>query len=132
MKSIMDKYDGNREYIDSIKDMTLKEIAIKYCKEMHLPKFLFVRPLVDLSYHLLIGKDREINKLKRSLEEQEERYTKVLSYSFERLKGNSNCDICELQGDCGTKEVCGMKDKKLTIEDFERMVLLNDQEIKEK
>lgn len=41
-------------YIFSIENMTLKEIAIKYLKKYHLPKFLFFN-LVRFAYPLLVG-----------------------------------------------------------------------------
>lgn len=49
------------QYIESIKDMSLKEIALKYCKEHHLPRFL-ARIFVSFSYPLLIEKDKQLNE----------------------------------------------------------------------
>lgn len=47
-----------QSYIDSIRDMTIKEIAIKYLKKNHLPKFL-ASILVRFSTPLLLAKDCE-------------------------------------------------------------------------
>ncbi len=53
-------------YINSIRGMTIKDIAIKYLKKHHLPKFL-VRLLVDFSYPLLLTKDYELVELQEKL-----------------------------------------------------------------
>ena len=53
-----------QDYIDSVRDMTIKEIAIKYLKEHHLPKFL-AGILVKFSYPLLLAKDYESAKLEK-------------------------------------------------------------------
>ena len=53
-------------YIDSIRDMTIKEIAIKHLKKYHLPKFL-ASLLVKFSTPLLLAKDYELTELKEKI-----------------------------------------------------------------
>ena len=54
-------------YIDSIRDMTIKEIAIKYLKKHHFPKFL-AGLLVKFSYPLLLAKGYELTELEAQIE----------------------------------------------------------------
>lgn len=73
-------------YINSIRDMTLKDIAIKYLKKYHLPKFL-ARLLVDFSYPLLLTKDYELAELKKEnaeLKEKLEKETAQRVYNFNK------------------------------------------------
>jgi hypothetical protein len=51
-------------YIDSIRDMTIKEIATKHLKKHHLPKFL-AGLLVKFSVPLLMAKDYELTELEK-------------------------------------------------------------------
>lgn len=55
-----------QSYIDSIRDMTIKEIAIKHLKKHHLPKFL-AGLLVKFSYPLLLAKDYQLSELEEEL-----------------------------------------------------------------
>ena len=55
-----------QSYIDSIRDMTIKEIAIKHLKKHHLPKFL-AGLLVKFSAPLLMAKDYELTELEEEL-----------------------------------------------------------------
>lgn len=53
-------------YIDSIRDMTIKEIAIDYLKKHNLPKLL-ASMLVKFSHPLLLAKDYELSELEEKL-----------------------------------------------------------------
>ena len=60
-----------QSYIDSIRDMTIKEIAIKHLKKHHLPKFLAVL-LVKFSAPLLMAKDYQLSELEKENAELKE------------------------------------------------------------
>lgn len=53
-------------YIDSIRDMTIKEIAVQHLKKYHLPKFL-AGLLVKFSAPLLMAKDYQLSEFEEEL-----------------------------------------------------------------
>ena len=63
-------------YIDSVKDMTLKEIAIQHLKKYHLPKFLSGL-FVKFSYPLLLAKDYKLDELEKENAELKEQNNKA-------------------------------------------------------
>lgn len=70
-----DEYERGQElqgYKKTIVDMTLGDIALKFLKEHHLPKFL-KRVLVKFAHPLLLLKDIELKDLEKENAKLEER-----------------------------------------------------------
>lgn len=74
-------------YIDSIRDMTIKEIAVQYLKKYHLPKFL-AGLLVKFSAPLLMAKDYQLSEfeeeLKKWKDEWQEQVQKATDEGYAR------------------------------------------------
>lgn len=70
-------------YADSLKDMTLKEIAIQHLKKYHLPKFLSGL-LVKFSYPLLLAKDYKLDELEKEIAELKAYNEKLLDGDIEK------------------------------------------------
>ena len=75
-------------YIDSIRDMTIKEIAIKHLKKYHLPKFL-AGLLVKFSTPLLLAKDYELTELEKACDETQELLDKQIEATYKLDKENA-------------------------------------------
>ena len=74
-----------QSYIDSIRDMTIKEIAIKHLKKYHLPKFL-AGLLVKFSYPLLLAKDYKLSELEKEIKELKKTYSKQRNKRIDELQ----------------------------------------------
>ena len=86
-----EEHTTREQYIESIKDMTLKQIALKYCKEHHLPRFL-VRMLVSFSYPLLIEKDKQLNGAKEII--------KLAIDGIKKIACEERCDFVNTEFFC--------------------------------
>ncbi len=79
-----------QSYIDSIRDMTIKEIAIKHLKKYHLPKFL-AGLLVKFSAPLLMAKDYQLSELEEELKKWKDEWQEQVQ------KANDECYARTLQ-----------------------------------
>ena len=108
-------------YIDSIRDMTIKEIAIKHLKKYHLPKFL-AGLLVKFSTPLLLAKDYELTELEKACDETQELLDKQIEATYKLDK-----EIAELKADNDARKFAMAMSEKVEKQLREENAKLKDE-----